>query len=101
MDEVDGNHLPVAEEVADGGEEQSAAPEHGPGLQDEIRPEVEEQLLVDPQIKRALLGLDAEPAGPPPCLGVVVVEVKGIDRVHQSATVASPLFRFRHGEAEG
>ena len=59
---VDREHLAVSEQVAERGEIERAAAERGTGLDDQVRPELVEQLLIDPQVERALVGAHPEPA---------------------------------------
>ena len=60
--DVDREHLAVAEQVAERGEIEGAAAERRAGLDDQARSQLVQQLLVDPEVERALVRPHAEPA---------------------------------------
>jgi hypothetical protein len=84
--DVDGQYLPVADQVQEGGEVVGTAAESRPAFDDEVRTGLDQDLLVSPQVERALERAIAEPrqgdraAALPGALlpGVVVGPMEGV-----------------------
>ena len=59
--DVDGQYLPVADQVQQGGDVVGTAAEARPAFDDEVRTGLDQDLLVGPQVERALERAIAEP----------------------------------------
>ena len=61
--DVDRDDPPTAEQVEQGGEVEGAAAVKRPRLDEQVRTRLVDDLLVDPEVERALADTDAAPAG--------------------------------------
>ena len=79
---VDGQHLAFAQEVADRGQEQGAATLISPCFDNQLRPHLIEDLLVAPEVKRALEHPMAQPERVSPRLLAALV-VQPVELVNE------------------
>src|SRR5580765_7282925 len=73
---IDCDHAPPADPIEHRGHEQGASAPEGAGLDDHIRVQIEDNLLVDPEIEGALIRRESPPIGVIPDAGVVVKTVE-------------------------
>src|SRR5687767_3687923 len=84
--DVDAHDLATSQEIADGSQEQGASPEIRPGLDDQLRADLVQDLLVVPEVKWALEYPVSEPERVPPRLFVAAV-VEGVELVNERRSV--------------